>query len=202
MRIILTVALLMICFGCSNQAKETSSLSDSSSTSTGKPVAQNEEGSEETVETEEGSEEEPDCIFDLAAQTDEFIKETEEFRNYAWDSLSKTATIILENGDTLYAQRGGCYHFTYSGRLVTKEKHEIMDTVFWLNKGKWMADRIFRDYDKKLVDSLIRNKIYTVYNQNGNLQVLFEGDHGYSEFSQYTKPKGEWTETEIMFYVD
>lgn len=199
MRAIQITLLYVLLLSCSNQPKEATSQSDSLQRDSETTEAESLKPEVLDSSTSIGEDE---CIFDVSTQTDDFVKGIAELANYTWDDASKTATILLENGDTLYAQRGGCYHFTYAGRLVTRDNHEVMDTAFWLNKGKWIADRVFRDYDKKLVDSLISNKIYTIHNDNEGLQVVFEGDHSYSEFIQFTKRKGEWTETLIGFYID
>jgi hypothetical protein len=85
-----------------------------------------------------------DCIFDQATQTDEFIKDIEEFKNYSWDDKTKEATIILENGDTLIAQRGGCNHFGISGLLIEKRGvEEPLDQNYIFEKGLWIAQRLF-----------------------------------------------------------
>lgn len=56
---------------------------------------------------------EKDCVFDLAQQTDDFLITHAALRNHIWNNDTKTATVYLENGDTIFIERGGCQYFNF-----------------------------------------------------------------------------------------
>lgn len=86
---------------------------------------------------------EEECIFDLKTQTDSFIKNIPEFANYRWIERSKTAAIQLENGDSVYAHRGGCYHFGIDAEWIQQTDSTIHNTVYWLQQATWLAEKIY-----------------------------------------------------------
>ncbi|EPR71061.1 hypothetical protein ADICYQ_0652 [Cyclobacterium qasimii M12-11B] len=125
---------------------------------------------------------EDDCIFDLTTQSDEFIQHIPEFKNYTWNDSTKTATILLQNGDTLYAQRGGCYHFGISGKLVKlNDDHSIDNIDHWLGEAKWISKRILDDSDYQELEQMIVSKNYDLDLDNDRIYIAFKG-HNYSEW--------------------
>lgn len=124
-----------------------------------------------------------DCIFDQSTQTDDFIKNIDEFQNYTWDNSKKEATIFLNNGDTLVAQRGGCIHFGISGTLIQKDsKIESIDQLELFNTGLWIAQRLFNQKDFKELEEKFENKDYTIERDDDQLFYMYF-DHDY--FSEY-----------------
>lgn len=90
---------------------------------------------------EQESLESDDCIFDQQTQTDEFLRNIIELSGYYWDKESKTASIILENGDSLLITRGGCYHFGVTAEFRLRNDTtdysdwtKVYDKVLWIAK--------------------------------------------------------------------
>ena len=190
---------LILCLVLACSGRDTSATEDLSDTIPEESIlAQTEtDDSEEEYNEEEFDE----CIFDLSSQTSEFLEGITEFRNFKWDDEAKIASILLDNGDSLYVRRGGCTHFEVAITLLTQEKKNVMDTAFWLTKAKSYADKIYDNYDKHLLDSLITHKIYKSYDQEGNLYVAFEG-HNFSEFYEYVSRQQEKVKMELIYYMD
>lgn len=86
---------------------------------------------------------EGECIFDVKTQTDSFIRNIPEFANYHWIERKKTAAIQLENGDSIYAHRGGCHHFGVDATWIQQSDSTIHNTVYWVEKATWLAERIY-----------------------------------------------------------
>ena len=126
--------------------------------------------------------EEEDCVFDLATQTDEFIKDIPEFSNYTWIDSTKSAIITLDNGETLIAERGGCNHFGISGKWEKKnDTHKGEEIEYWLEQAKWISKRLLPKTDYEMLEKMIDDKKYESNFHNGILYLQFEG-HDYSEW--------------------
>jgi len=102
-----------------------------------------------------------DCIFDQLTQTDEFLKNIKELQNYEWDYLTRTATIILDNGDTLMISRGGCYHFTVSAEFrISNEEIDFSDWNNVYNKVLWIARLLDEEFAyKEIKNEIDSNKV-------------------------------------------
>ncbi len=102
-----------------------------------------------------------DCTYDQLSQTDEFLKNIDELKNYKWDYDKRTATIVLNNGDTLLITRGGCYHFGVSAEF--RLTHDKIDYNNWKNvyaKVLWIAKILDREFDyKDIKNELDSNKV-------------------------------------------
>ena len=190
---------IVLISGCSRKEEQSRDNTDSLQDSTQEEVTLQENATDDNSGPAEDVE---GCIFDLSEQTSDFLDEIPEFNKYIWNDSTKTATIHLNNGDSLFIKRGGCNHYEVAIRYITKEDVEVMDTAYWLNKAKWFASKIYAPYERDLIDSLIANRIYTMYNQTGDLQVVFEGDHGFSEFYEYVSPTAEGVQMELVYYFD
>lgn len=108
-----------------------------------------------------GNTESEDCIFDQATQTDEFLKNVQELKGYNWDYASRTATYILETGDTLLVTRGGCNHFTVSAEF--RLRNDKADYSKWSNvyqKALWIAKALDTEfYYEELKKDIDLNKV-------------------------------------------
>jgi hypothetical protein len=100
---------------------------------------------------------ENECVFDLATQTDEFLKNNAKINNYEWTDSIHSGIIILNNSDTIRVNKGGCNHFNFFCELTSKniDTLEINNESFGLKKAKELVHLIFPESDAKLLDSLI-----------------------------------------------
>ena len=124
-----------------------------------------------------------DCVFDQASQTDEFIKDIKEFSNYTWNDSTKTATILLNSGDTLFASRGGCNHFALSGTLIQQNQSQFefnQKRVF--EKALWIAERLFDHHDFGELNDLIEHRNYSLIESDDNGFFL---QFNHDDFSEY-----------------
>ncbi|MEJ8802713.1 hypothetical protein [Pontibacter sp. H249] len=120
------------------------------------------------------SPESEECIFDQATQTDEFLKEIKELRGYKWDYSSRTATYILETGDTLLLTRGGCYHFTVSAEF--RLRNDKTDYSNWSNvyqKSLWIAKALSKEFH------------YEELKRDIDLNKVTIEDYGYAEAASF-----------------
>lgn len=145
-----------------------------------------------------------DCIFDLETQTDEFLRSVPEFVDYSWDDISKTATILLPAGDTLYATRGGCDHFAFTGTLVKSgSSHAIDDVSHWLEQGAWISKRVFSADDFTNYMNMVENKDYEVTVRDNSLFILFNNSQ-YGEWSLTVRLEADENKTiiETGYYIN
>lgn len=189
--LLLTLAIL----GCNSpkdQAKSENQTADSTENTITSPVenitvaSDNEVIDETDVDTEAAetvdSEESPlsDCIFDFDTQNDDFVKEVPEFSNYTWNDSTKTATIILQNADTLMATRGGCDHFGISGKWIQEnKKHTIEEVDYWLEQALWISQKIMAEPDYNGLKQMIENQEYNASFDDNRLFIEFT-NHDYS----------------------
>jgi hypothetical protein len=133
----------------------------------------------------ESDEEIDDCIFDQSTQTDEFLKGIQELKNYKWDSDLKTATVILENKDTLFIKRGGCNHFGVSAefRIV----NDTADYSKWSNvfeKVIWIANVLDNEFaNDSIIKEIEENKIEIIKSEDydiGYFSGEYLNDNNYS----------------------
>ena len=109
------------------------------------------------------------CIFDLSTQTDGFLQGIGEFENYTWNDSSKTATILLDVGDTVKILHGGCTSFNFyvtliltaSDSLSLDQPEQGVDRLFQL------AGKVFTAQDFQMMDSLYTYQMYSVYDTDG-----------------------------------
>lgn len=114
-----------------------------------------------------------DCIFDTSSYkfTTTALLKFDKAIQYKWDKETKQAKTVLNNGDTLYLSIGGCDHFGYTARLITKTPFNTTDSL--LNKTRWLArtffDNGFESYDQLIaVDKFSKSEDstpeYSMYN--------------------------------------
>ena len=172
--IILTILLVFFACSCaekptSGQSKynlnsEKSEIEDSSNEQLITPSAEKKHNNESAID---------DCTYDLSTQNTEFIDTVDDFSNYTWDNEKKTATIILENGDTLLASRGGCYHFAISGKWLLNKTIDLDSVNFILEKGKWIGKRLFDAKDYQELDILIEHGQYEINRSHNAVRLDF-----------------------------
>lgn len=139
-------------------------------------------GSEEYVEDE--------CIFDQATQTDDFLVGIKEFENYSWDSISKTATIILDNSDTIFVSRGGCDSFGVSAELVLY--NNTIDFSDWTNVNQkilWISDVLSSEFAYEEIKNQIDSSKQIIDNDYGYFSSEFLQDNNYEFGRRIEKDK-------------
>jgi len=142
-----------------------------------------------------------DCIFDIKTQTSDFIDSIPEFSNYTWNDEQKTATIALNNGDTLYASRGGCNHFGISGKLKVNKKIDLDSVEIIIEEAKWIAKRIFSHGDYTELNTLIENENYQIDRAKDWLHLNFNHEF-YMDYSISVHRQENGTLTiEIGYYI-
>jgi hypothetical protein len=143
-----------------------------------------------------------ECIFDQSTQNAEFIQDIPEFKNYSWNDNTKEATIILSDGDTLIAHRGGCDHFGISGTLkLSGNNTDITDLDYWFKKCSWIAKRIFSSYDYQDMMTSIRDRTYSDQSNEELTFVVFQHE-SYSEFAMMIKRVEHSTIVSIGYYYN
>ncbi len=214
MKNIIKILILLIFTSCSskNTNKEKvineKIISDSITQNVNSTRISNSEKIEESnklEETEElDSESEDDCIFDQSTQTDEFLKGIKELQNYNWDSISKTATIILDNGDTLLIERGGCYSFGVSVKF--KIQKDTTDYSKWnnvFNKVLWISKILKTEFEyEDIKNELDSNKI-TIEKYDKSDVVNFSNEYLQNLHYEITRTLGKNSKMiELSYYID
>ncbi len=144
MKTILSLILLLIASSCSNPDQENKQISIIEERPSVITDSLKNENIQQTASENAKSE---DCIFDQATQTDEFLKGIQELKGYKWDFASRTATYILETGDSLLVTRGGCNHFIISGEF--RLRNDKTDYSQWVNvyqKVLWIAKALDKEF--------------------------------------------------------
>ncbi|MBI9060032.1 MAG: hypothetical protein JEZ01_19860 [Labilibaculum sp.] len=172
MKYLLYTLILVSIISCSNnpQAKKLDKIEVTEQSST---VLQNPKNAElktdSIIETATETEENSECIFDQTTQTDDFLKGKMELDNYIWDSISKTATIILENKDTLLITRGGCDHFEVSAEF--RLRNDKTDYKDWNNVNKrvlWISRILESEFS-----------YYEIKNEIDSVTIITQDDNAY-----------------------
>ncbi len=113
------------------------------------------------ADTSPDEEESEECVFDQTTQTDKFLRNIKELNGYKWDHEKRTATFVLETGDTLLIYRGGCNHFTVSAEF--RLRNDKTDYTQWRNVYKkvlWVAKILDKEFDyQELKQDIELNKV-------------------------------------------
>ncbi len=172
MKYLLYILILVSIISCSNnpQAKKLDKIKIAEQASTDHQYPKNTDlKTDSIIETTIENEENSDCIFDQTTQTDDFLKGIIELDNYIWDSISKTATIILENKDTLLITRGGCDHFGVSAEF--RLRNDKTDYNDWNNVNKrvlWIS---------RILESEL--SYYEIKNEIDSVTIITQDDYAF-----------------------
>ena len=112
-----------------------------------------------------------ECIFEQSAQNDDFIKNIPEIEFYEWDKKTHTATVSLENGNTLDLFRGGCDHFSIGGTLRMFGLNKLEEEV-WIEKVVWIATLLQDEMKPDSLNEAILNGGYFVHRYSPTFQAL------------------------------
>ncbi|MCV9385067.1 hypothetical protein [Reichenbachiella ulvae] len=162
-----------------------------------------EEKEPEEVEPQE-KEPEDDCIFDQSTQTDEFLKGIKELENYEWDDITKTATIPLDNGDTLYVSRGGCYSFGVSALLkTTQNTSQYADWNQVFEQALWMSEVLQSEFAHEELKIDIESNKIEIESYDDQEVVTFSDEYLQSNHYELTRTLGEEAVTiELSYYIN
>lgn len=152
--------------------------------------------------TQESNSTEDDCIFDLSTQTSDFMESIPEYANYTWDDIEKTATVVLNNSDTVTITRGGCVHYNQYIELITTANDSLSTSniEYCLQLSQELAKKVFNEADNQLIDSLVSSNYYRVVESN-HLYIEFIQDY-YCQMTVYaTESKSGRFTLEIGFYL-
>lgn len=141
-----------------------------------------------------------ECIFDLSTQTDDFLKEKGVFKDYTWDDDKKVATIILESGDILKAQRGGCVHFAMSGELILNGSVSSIENMdYWLEKATWIAKNLFSKADSEHLENQLATKEYQAHTDSDSMYIFIPHE-SYIEYSIAVRKENGATYVYVGYY--
>ena len=142
-----------------------------------------------------------DCVFDLSTQTDEFVKNIEGVKNHTWNDEKKEAIILLENGDTLIAHRGGCNHFGISGALSIKDKSlDYIQLDLIIEKGLWIAKNLFNEIDFNELKDKIKKEDYEIGSDDEFLFIMYFNHNYYSNYHLRAEQLRNCVSIEIGYY--
>jgi len=161
-------------------------------------ITTNKNNNKKIIQTEQ----ENDCIFDESTQTDDFLKNIPEFSNYIWNDELKTATIKLENGDTLIVKKGGCYHYSFYGKLILKNSNinfNLNDTI--KKKALWIAKKLFEKSDFEFFEKSINEKNYEIIKNDNQIYITFNQEMWCDATLVIEKKKNGKISIEIGYYI-
>lgn len=139
------LALLAQLFACTNKQAAVDSPANAIDTSTKKTDLIK-------VETDDG------CVFDTSVYkfTSEAILKYNPKLKYLWHKASQSASVLLDNGDSLQLHIGGCNHFEYQATLLTNINFSNKSQLF--DKTAWLAKTFFSHGFEAKVPELITNR--------------------------------------------
>ncbi|WP_370213714.1 hypothetical protein [Mesoflavibacter profundi] len=109
-----------------------------------------------------------DCIFDQTTQTDEFLKNIEELKDYVWFDDEKKAEIVLNDHWSLTIKRGGCDHFELSAEFFYERsldfktnKNLVFDNLIWIAN-------LLDEFEGDIIRQCFENGKYSITEENEN----------------------------------
>ena len=141
-----------------------------------------------------------DCIFDQTTQTDEFLKNIEELKDYVWFDDEKKAEIILNDHWTLAIKRGGCDHFELSAEFFYERpldfktnKKLVFDNIIWITN-------LLNEFDGDIIKECLEKEKYSITEENeNNLFINFLDERIYESY--FMSYKSDTTTTFIVSYT-
>lgn len=138
-----------------------------------------------------------DCIFDQTTQTDEFLKNIEELKDYIWFDDEKKAEIILNDHWALTIKRGGCDHFELSAEFFYERpldfktnKKLVFDNIIWIIN-------LLNEFDGDIVKECLEKEKYSITEENkNNLFINFLDERIYESY--FMSYKSDTTTTTFM----
>jgi len=116
-----------------------------------------------------------DCLVTITNQTDDFLKRIKEFKNYEWNSITKIATVTLDNGDTLIITHGGCIHFLVAAEFqLSKSVNYEDDAAYIFDKVLWIAE-LMDDFKYSILKQAIASKTFEIVTNEHVTTLIFTG---------------------------
>jgi hypothetical protein len=119
-----------------------------------------------------------DCTYLQYMQTDDFLKNAPELKGYVWDSISKTATVLLNDNETLKVRKGGCYDYCVSAEfIISKSKINYSDWENVFEKILWIAEILKPEFFYDELKKEIEAKNYTLEKLDNEEKLFFNSEH-------------------------
>jgi hypothetical protein len=116
-----------------------------------------------------------DCPISQVNQTDEFLKNINELKDYKWNDVTKQATLVLNDDEKLIITRGGCIHFMVEATFYPTEKiniaHDNYQSIF--NKLLWITN-LLEDFKYNKLKNAIENEEYTQIKNQHVTTLIFD----------------------------
>ena len=111
-----------------------------------------------------------------------------EFHNYTWNNISKMVTLRIRGGDSLYLHRGGCDHFSFWLRKVTKRKaRPASDTAYWVSQAQWLVETFMDDADQTTFRENIDGHFYEVIEIENGVELILNNHYYDSWWIRWTE---------------
>ena len=141
-----------------------------------------------------------DCIFDQTTQTDEFLKNIEELKDYVWFDDEKKAEIILNAHWALTIKRGGCDHFELSAEFFYERpldfktnKKLVFDNIIWITN-------LLNEFDGDIIKECLEKEKYSITEENeNNLFINFLDERIYESY--FMSYESDTTTTFMVSYT-
>ena len=110
------------------------------------------------------------CKFEMALQTDEFIRGIDTLKGYVWDDNNKSAYLVLNDRWELTLRRGGCDHFELSATFLYDQELEFessREMIF--DRAKWITGLI-PEFDSAMIAEALDSSKFVI-------QAVMEGQY-------------------------
>lgn len=122
------------------------------------------------------------CIFDLETQTAEFMERAPQYQRFTWHNRTKLVSLRIRGGDSLYLHRGGCNHFSFWLRKVTKRRtRPASDTAYWISEAQWLVETFMGDADQATFRENIAGHSYEVIEIENGVELMLN-NHNYDSW--------------------
>ena len=119
-----------------------------------------------------------DCTYLQSMQTDDFLKNAHELKGYVWDSIDKTATVVLNENETLKIRKGGCYDYCVSAEfIISKSEIDYSDWENVFKKVLWIAQILKSEFYYEELKKEMEAKNYTTEKSNNTESLWFNSEH-------------------------
>lgn len=98
------------------------------------------------------------CYYNPALINREYVLKHTQFRNIIWDDSKKEAQIPLENKDKVFLAYAACEQFGLAAKYMMKPSREKISASVFINKIKWLGERILDGSDFNLLVRSLNDK--------------------------------------------
>lgn len=146
-----------------------------------------------------------DCIFDQSTQTDDFLSELKtKSCFYDWNNDSKTATLVLCDGDTLIIKRGGCYDYGVSAEIIMPNVGFDFEDLSSITKPiLWLVDNLKSEFDHTKIQDAFLNGNYSLDENDQQMTFTFtDEDLVLNNYMLIISVKDESLKSIISWYMN